>query len=683
MINQSVEEKLDLLEREKEVQSFYKTLVNSNNSEAICFAINSEWGSGKTFFLNLLIEMLKKDSKNVVIEFNPWRLYDKIDGIEKELQITLNKEFGKYDGNLNYWIDSLFESTSINSSGNLKDYVYSTINKIFNNNTYSYNLNRINKAIERSNRCFYIVIDDLDRLNNREIVNFLKLIRNTINFKGLKFVLAYDRENIIYALKQENYYNYNSYLDKIIFYEAELIYTDLEKVHQLFFYYIGTLNNDLVVFKRRIRHITTRKDIQLTKFIKNIRDVKKFTAIFKESYSTNFKEFELTSLYFIELLRYKYPQVAKLIYFSKELFFKSDNNSDLSLIPTKINETILSDYLKDNKDLLNIQNDMVNPIFGIIKFLFDKNNFRSTLNKYCICNDNYFDFYFTKIFPHAELSNAEFDDVLKLEVREIKEKINYWIENKSISSISNMFYKTGKLFDDINDPVIMAVRLKILFYFENLILPKSNINEKRLYIYIFSLKKQLQRVFDSDFHNYFLKVLHEGEYPYYSEIGFLCHEFSENSNKLDFEKSVIIEQICYFIQGYKIKLDSSTNIFKEDLWRLFQIISNYHFVCENHYIKNSLLTLIMGTFANIEKFAESVIVINNWTGLYCLSDITIKLLDILNFKDVLKQEIYSENKKIQEFIYVIENKKGELKNGMLNYIFQHLEIEKLSSQKFN
>lgn len=70
------------------------------------------------------------------------------------------------------------------------------------------------------------MIDDLDRLDADEILEVLKLIRNTANFPYLKFVVACDRKYVIEQLRSRAIDE--KYLEKIFMVDFQLpqVYAD-------------------------------------------------------------------------------------------------------------------------------------------------------------------------------------------------------------------------------------------------------------------------------------------------------------------------------------------------------------------------------------------------------------------------------------------------------------------------
>ena len=117
-------DKLDALNREKEISELFRIVQSASINRAFCsFAIEGTWGVGKTFILERLEEKLEleqneetKDNRYFVFHYNCWKydyyeepaiaiisvLKDKVenankicDGVVKDAWKTAEKEYDK------------------------------------------------------------------------------------------------------------------------------------------------------------------------------------------------------------------------------------------------------------------------------------------------------------------------------------------------------------------------------------------------------------------------------------------------------------------------------------------------------------------------------------------------------------------------------------------------------------
>src|SRR5690606_30653251 len=81
---------------------------------------------------------------------------------------------------------------------------------------------KINDMMNNLSRKVIMIIDDLDRLHNDEVIEVLRLISNTANFSNIVYIVAYDKEYVEHSIKKLNERTYKNYLDKIFQIESPL-----------------------------------------------------------------------------------------------------------------------------------------------------------------------------------------------------------------------------------------------------------------------------------------------------------------------------------------------------------------------------------------------------------------------------------------------------------------------------
>lgn len=157
--------------------------------------IKGTWGSGKTTFINQLHNKfnLDKEKQYHIINFQPWRT----DGANS-LTRTFFKEL---EDNLKYYIPSI--------SNNIDKYLRyilplneDYIGKLIDNipNLISSNINpyeKMRNLFSNSKLPIIVFIDDIDRLNAEEILEVLKLVRNTADFPYVQFIICYDSDYVV------------------------------------------------------------------------------------------------------------------------------------------------------------------------------------------------------------------------------------------------------------------------------------------------------------------------------------------------------------------------------------------------------------------------------------------------------------------------------------------------------
>ena len=177
-----------------------------------------------------------------------------------------------------------------------------------------------------------IFIDDLDRLDKREIIEVLRIIRNTANFNNVVYVVSYDKDYILEAIKSFNEHNYKSFVEKIFQFEFALpAYEEAlnretikgllkENLHEKFHKQI-----DWVVDDRPINGLSLTNEI-----IKTQRDVVRFVNSFLFEIDPIKEEIFLYDFYLLQLIKLKYSKVFDSLVDNRYKFFISDHSHEAS-----------------------------------------------------------------------------------------------------------------------------------------------------------------------------------------------------------------------------------------------------------------------------------------------------------------------------------------------------------------
>lgn len=189
----------DKLNREPFVKLLSERFTSFDvSTESVSIAIIAPWGNGKTSFLNMLIENIEKSYPQTykVIRFSPWRYTKTVNKTKlffeilihqtNELNISLSKLLKRYS--------SLLTEFDIPLKNKLSE-LFETDNDM--NSLFQ----KVNDELKKSKYKYLIVIDDIDRLEGEEILEIIKIIRESANFSNLIFVVAFDKDYVNEALK--------------------------------------------------------------------------------------------------------------------------------------------------------------------------------------------------------------------------------------------------------------------------------------------------------------------------------------------------------------------------------------------------------------------------------------------------------------------------------------------------
>lgn len=200
----------DLLGRSDFAQILAQKLLNTQSKhQSFAMGILSSWGIGKTSFLNLIKEELKRYG-TICIDFSPW-IYGKDHNLIQDFFSEVGKHLQKYADTLPRDMMEYAQILEKSESTSWLSVLLSLGNSGKNLKQQSLLLKQ---SLQKVNLPIVVFIDDLDRLGGNEIMEVLKLIRNAANFSEIKFIAAYDRAYLVEAIKQQNIESANYYLEK-------------------------------------------------------------------------------------------------------------------------------------------------------------------------------------------------------------------------------------------------------------------------------------------------------------------------------------------------------------------------------------------------------------------------------------------------------------------------------------
>lgn len=421
----------DSLNREKIAKYLCNTIANTSLPDSsFAIGVSSKWGFGKTSFLHLIERNLNPE-KTIVVKFNPW-LNQNSQSIVKDFFTTLNVALTDYISEISPMLNRYAKSLAEQSKEGLlipllKNYLEKSAAKD--------DFEQINKLVGGLNRQLVVFIDDLDRLYKEEIFQVLKLIRNSANFGNTIFIVAYDRNYVVNAIKEINGHSPKEYLEKIFQLEIELPNIEHKVICDRIFNSLKPqlLEDDKVRLERALyddRSAPFSVQNKHFKILSTLRDANRFVNSFLISYSQLKGEVVFDDLLNLELLRLKFSGVYKLLFFHTSEYLELTQNTyqkqEYSL-KEKDGQLLLRKYLDENYNEVGIAQSDIDSAMKIPESLFPKN---FTANDYplSVRNPISFDRYSRYRLLEKDLSEVEFSNFRMKSQNEFQEKIDEWIE---------------------------------------------------------------------------------------------------------------------------------------------------------------------------------------------------------------------------------------------------------------
>lgn len=227
----------DLLGRTVFASKIADSILEWKSLDSLCVAINGSWGSGKTSLINLIQNSLQHedgDRRALVFRFEPWL----ISNHEQLVSVFLTslggylkkRDFPEAARRAAKAIDAFSRLLSVAQflplphitaaaglMGKVTKGVASTLGglaELKTNDLSSLKAEIGTSLLQLKNR-LVIVIDDIDRLSTKEIVEIVRLVRAVADFPNTVYVLAFDRTIVEAAVKDFQKGSHVSYLDKL------------------------------------------------------------------------------------------------------------------------------------------------------------------------------------------------------------------------------------------------------------------------------------------------------------------------------------------------------------------------------------------------------------------------------------------------------------------------------------
>ena len=263
----------DKLERKYFSNQLGKAIYEYKDKDGLVIGLFGEWGTGKTSVVNMVeqgINELSEENGNkpIIERFSPWNYTDKNNLISlffQDLRIQIYKQSGKsYYEKIGYALEEYSEALDLlNYVPFIGSGVVTTIKvilkKIIKKVSKKSDLNTTKKDLEKVLKDEYkkiiVVIDDIDRLTNLQIIDVFQLVKQVADFPNVIYLLVMDRTVVERALNAVHDINGSAYLEKIIQVPIELPKLNKSKLEEIFLDRLKTILEDSLIMNTGIKYL--------------------------------------------------------------------------------------------------------------------------------------------------------------------------------------------------------------------------------------------------------------------------------------------------------------------------------------------------------------------------------------------------------------------------------------------
>jgi len=510
----------DILGRGKFAKSLSKNILRHEDRNTIVIGLYGKWGFGKSSIVNILLEDIKQtkdvseDKKPVIIEFNPWNFSEQ-DNITSVFfnEIANNLSYADKSGNakkiaeklklygyflssavlvsntLRYVIPILFLLVGLFILGSsflvhlkiiawiislifialgvLLKFSKSLVSSIseyllqwakLNEKTLKQFKDELNDLILARKKRFLIVIDDIDRLNTKEIRQIFQLVKQNADFCNTVYLLSFDRSIIEKNLEEQKGVSGKEYLEKIVQVSFDVPFVQEQKLYAYLFSQLDTI---VKVVPEKLWDMTAWGNLfhgGMKEFFVSLRDVKRFINSLKFNFSLiqQGTSFELNPIDFIglETIRVFTPEVYEGLRGENLLFTHTDSSMGSRNGEQERRQQIETAINRAGENVRESVKNIIYYLFPQVKGLFGNMHYGSDwqdrwTKELRICSTELFDRYFILDVPEGEISQFEIDKLLSAtqDKNQFSKVIEEYLKNGKIKKVLSRLEDYTDTFD--------------------------------------------------------------------------------------------------------------------------------------------------------------------------------------------------------------------------------------------
>lgn len=396
----------DIFDLEDEAKKIVGDIICADKSKTWSFAITAPWGTGKTSFINMIIDQIKKsnDKDFDIVQFNP-RDCKSYTSIQEEFFMQLACVLSKYNHRCNSIIKDYMASLQLIDNRGIVEKL-SNFYRIWDKTELKKNIGKTFEALTRS---LLVVIDDFDRLSKEEILEVLKLIDSNAAFNNLIFLTAYDKKQVNRTLGDAYKTEDACFVDKFFTLEFPIPARPYKYISD---FVIDNLCQSIKADsseKSLILDAINKNKAIIQNYIPTLRDAKRFINQVHMDYSRVRGDVYINEYILVELIKYRYPDELKKLY-RKDYIEKGGFFLDNGLY-----------YLKDLKET-NIK------CIDVLTLLFPKKDGSAGQYYRHIYESQSFDNYFVNQI-YASLRIKDMKRIFQEPINKVYEMLDKWLTN--------------------------------------------------------------------------------------------------------------------------------------------------------------------------------------------------------------------------------------------------------------
>jgi len=402
----------DLFNRAAFCTRIASVIKERKDSSSLILGLYGPWGDGKTSSLAMIREALS-DSKDVItLNYNPWFFRSSLEAITQAFFASIAEAFGREPG-----LDTEKLGKLLNDYGQAVPYIGKAIESLGKNlNSVSLDEKReeLNRIISSTDKKLVVFIDDIDRLDRREIQTIFKIVRLAADFRNTVYILAFD-DLIVSDALGEAYASGSagagrSFLEKIIQVPLNLPSADQDTLHNMALKACETtLHSVGYNFTERAGQEFANALLAILRAeIRTPRQIKRFDNVISFACPILATEVNMFDLILLETIRAFYPATYSVLKEHYELFARGPDSTTRERVKNPFLEKALDATSLPPDKKASFQRNVVDHLFPRMK----ENHFWphewdvSWKKDKRVCSQDYCQRYFAYGIPTDDIADA-------------------------------------------------------------------------------------------------------------------------------------------------------------------------------------------------------------------------------------------------------------------------------------
>lgn len=418
----------DIFDLEDEAVKLAEKIKALDRKKTWSLAITAPWGTGKTSFLNLILEHISERDFEVV-RFIP-RDSKSFKTIQEDFLTSIACVLSKYDSRCDNTLKDYMASLQLIDNRGL---IEKTLNfyRIWNKDSLK---DSIKRSFASLNKKVLVLIDDFDRLSKDEILEVLKLIDSNAAFTNMVFLTAFDKEQVNKSLGE-------SFMTEDAYFVDKFFNLEFSIPSRPYSYVSRYIEDKLCKFlnvneseKKDIQQTITNRGSIFEEYIPTLRDAKRFINQLVLDFKQVRGDVIIDEFLLVKLIKYRYPELYRSLY-------KKVSVGRKSFLYSSVNIWYLKDEIDDNTKIL-----------PILKLLFPKDNNAARNSYKHIYDMQSFDNYFVNQI-YSSLRIRDMQALFWREWDDVTSTIDKWVDSDDNSrdfidylDSRNMDYFSNKTF---------------------------------------------------------------------------------------------------------------------------------------------------------------------------------------------------------------------------------------------